>query len=88
MRKAVDAQELGVARLEGIVAVVVRIRELEKESTALLMASGADELGPADLLAPFRDQFDELLGKFPDEYVQMRLDEVVVGAISPIVRYI
>ena len=65
--------------------VVARIKEIESEMMGLLMAAGGDELGPQVLLAPFADDFDELLGRFPEEYEEMRLDEVVVGAIAPIV---
>lgn len=56
--------------------VVARIKEIESEMMGLLMAAGGDELGPQVLLAPFADDFDELLGRFPEEYEEMRLDEI------------
>jgi hypothetical protein len=52
---------------------------------ALAVAEGGDELPPKALLSPFDDEFDELLGKYPEEYIEMKMDEVVVGAVAPIV---
>jgi hypothetical protein len=38
-----------------------------------------------DVLSRFEDDFDLLLGEFAGEYEELGLDEVVVGAIAPIV---
>lgn len=66
-------------------AVIEKIKAIEQGTLELLLAAGGEALGPKELLSPFVDEFDELLGRYPDEYEEMRLDEVCVGAIAPIV---
>jgi tuftelin-interacting protein 11 len=87
VRQAVERQEEGVRRLKGVMAVVGRVKEIEREVAELMRAAagGGVGVGPKELLGPFGDEFDELLGGFPEEYKEMKLDEVVVGAIAPIV---
>ncbi|GAA5873977.1 hypothetical protein JCM1840_006108 [Sporobolomyces johnsonii] len=88
VRKAVEAQEARIRSLEGVMGVVERVREREREALELVLAmeaQGRDEEG-ATALDGFADDFDELLGGFPGEYDELRLDEVVVGAITPICR--
>jgi len=67
--------------------VVGRVKEKERDAVGLLGAAGAEQLGPKVLLEPFVDEFDELLGQYPNEYEEMGLDEVLVGAIAPIVSF-
>ncbi|KAK4698524.1 tuftelin-interacting protein 11, partial [Phenoliferia sp. Uapishka_3] len=86
VRTAVESQQSAISKLEEIVGIVEKIRELEREELSKMLMAGGEELGPSELFAVFREEFDELLGRFPEEYVGMRLDEVVVGAISPVVR--
>lgn len=85
IRAAVEKQEAAIERLESVSKVVLGIKEIEKKMMALAVAEGGDDLPPKVLLSPFDDEFDELLGKYPEEYVEMKMDEVVVGAIAPIV---
>ncbi|GAA5970505.1 hypothetical protein JCM21900_003885 [Sporobolomyces salmonicolor] len=88
VRKAVEAQEARIRSLEGVMSVVGRIRERETEALELVLAmeaQGREEEG-SKALDGFADDFDELLGGFPGEYEELRLDEVVVGAITPICR--
>ncbi|KAM0754996.1 TFP11-domain-containing protein [Meredithblackwellia eburnea MCA 4105] len=86
VRKQVEAQALAVSRLEAIVGIVEKVREVEKETVSILMAGGAEDMTPDVLYQPFRDHFDNLLGNHGEDYAEMRLDEVVVGAIAPIFR--
>lgn len=67
--------------------IVKRIQAREKEVTDV-MGAAAEEISPADALNGFMDDFDALLGTYADEYEEMRLDEAVVAAISPIVRLV
>ena len=73
-------------RIKGIMVVVKRIQMREKEVSDV-MGAAAEEISPADALGGFMDDFDELLGTYADEYEEMRLDEAVVAAISPIVSF-
>jgi tuftelin-interacting protein 11 len=81
----VESQESKVKRLREVMVVVGRVKEKERDAVGLLGAAGGEQLGPKVLLEPFVDEFDELLGQYPTEYEEMGLDEVVVGAIAPIV---
>ncbi len=83
VRAAVAKQEEATARLERVLAAVGRVREIEREMVGLMTAGGADELGAEVFLRPFSDEFDNLYVE--GEYQSMGLDEVVVGAIAPIV---
>lgn len=85
VRTAVQSQEAKVGRLKGVMEIVGRVKEIEREMVGLLGAAGGEQLGAKVLLEPFADEFDELFGKFPEEYLEMQLDEVVVGAVAPIV---
>lgn len=87
IRKAVESQEHSIRRLEAIQKSVAKISTIERETMELLLAveSSGVELDPEMFLKPFADEFDELYGNFSKEYEDMRLDEVVVGAIAPIV---
>jgi len=84
IRKGVEKQELKMRRLEGILRVVEKVKEVESECRELLaMLNEGEEV--CECLEKFGDEFDELLGIYGEEYEEMRLDEVVVGAITPIV---
>jgi len=83
VRAAVAQQEEATARLERVLAAVGRVREIEREMVGLMGAGGAEALGAEVFLAPFGDEFDTLYVE--GEYQSMGLDEVVVGAIAPIV---
>lgn len=65
-------------RLEQIVEVAKEVGEVSKR------AAGVDE-EPEKLLAWFEAPFEKLLGGFEQEYEEMRLDEVAVAGIAPIV---
>ena len=82
--RVVQEQARSIERIKGIMVVVKRIQGREKEVSDL-MSAAAEEISPADALGGFMDDFDALLGTYADEYEEMRLDEVVVAAISPIV---
>lgn len=85
VRNIVEKQERAVSRLQEVMAVVARIKGIEQNVNNLLSADDSSNLTPHDLLGPFADEFDELLGRYPDEYKDLSLDEVVVGAVAPIV---
>jgi len=71
-------------RLEGILRVVEKVKEVESECRELFgMLNEGEEV--CECLEKFGDEFDELLGIYGEEYEELRLDEVVVGAITPIV---
>jgi hypothetical protein len=71
-------------RLEGILEVVGKVKEKEGEVRDLMsMLQEGEEMSM--VLEKFKDEFDELLGGYEEEYLEMRLDEVVVGAITPVV---
>lgn len=71
-------------RLEGILEVVGKVKEKEGEVRDLMsMLQEGEEMSM--VLEKFQDEFDELLGGYEEEYLEMRLDEVVVGAITPVV---
>ncbi|KAI5479686.1 tuftelin-interacting protein 11 [Pseudohyphozyma bogoriensis] len=86
VKKVVEEEEESIRKLEGVNKAVEKIKEVERDVVQLLMSGSAEELGPEVLLRPFVDEFDELLGGFGDEYESLRLDEVVVAAISPVFR--
>ncbi|GAA6003180.1 mRNA splicing protein SPP382 [Rhodotorula paludigena] len=89
MRRVVEAQERKLAQLRGIVQCVERVRELESEAVELCRAlegQGDEAVKPEEVLGRFEDEFDRLLGEFAGEYEEMGLDEVVVGAITPVLR--
>ncbi|GAA6011278.1 hypothetical protein JCM10207_008285 [Rhodosporidiobolus poonsookiae] len=90
VRAAVEEQERKVHRLEGVMKLVERVREQERQAGEVLraMEGGAAEGGvdPLEVLNGFEELFDALLGEYAAEYEQMRLDEVVVAALTPILR--
>ncbi|GAA5860324.1 hypothetical protein JCM5353_006615 [Sporobolomyces roseus] len=87
IRKGVEKQETKMKRLEGILRVVEKVKEVESECRELLgMLNEGEEV--CECLEKFGDEFDELLGIYGEEYEELRLDEVVVGAITPICRRI
>lgn len=91
MRRVVEAQERKLAQLRGVVACVERVRAIEGEAMELLRALEAQQdaqVADAEaVLGRFDDEFDRLLGDFAGEYDEMGLDEVVVGAIAPLVSH-
>ncbi|GAA5881378.1 hypothetical protein JCM16303_000153 [Sporobolomyces ruberrimus] len=87
VRKGVERQETKMKRLEGILEVVGKVKEKEGEVRDLMsMLQEGEEMSM--VLEKFKDEFDELLGGYEEEYLEMRLDEVVVGAITPVCRRI
>ncbi|KAM0788473.1 hypothetical protein ACM66B_001606 [Microbotryomycetes sp. NB124-2] len=86
IKAAVAHQDQSISQLKGIMDVISRVKQTEKEVGQILSTVGASDAGPRAVLSPFNDHFDELLGQFPQEYKTMRLDDVVVGAIAPICR--
>lgn len=91
VRKGVERQEEKMKRLRQVLKIVERIKEKETEIREL-MSMGMNDLqgddegsGMSELLERFEEEFDQLLGAFGEEYKEMRLDQVVVGAITPIV---
>ena len=64
----------------------VRTKEVEAMELLRTLELHAEEAVRAeDVLSRFEDDFDLLLGEFAGEYEELGLDEVVVGAIAPIV---
>ncbi|GAA5976090.1 hypothetical protein JCM10908_005383 [Rhodotorula pacifica] len=91
VRQLVEAQERKITKMQGVLACVERVREKEVEAMELLrtLEMHSDNEVPIkaeDVLARFEDDFDQLLGEFANEYEELGLDEVVVGAIAPILR--
>ncbi|KAK4053442.1 hypothetical protein OIV83_001608 [Microbotryomycetes sp. JL201] len=86
IKSAVAQQEQSISQLKGVMDVISKIKQIGTEVGEFLTTLGAKEAGPKALLTPFNDHFDELLGRYPDEYKTMRLDDAVVGAIAPICR--
>lgn len=91
VRHLVEAQERKIAKMQGVLACVERVREKEVEAMELvrtLELHAAEEAVEAEeVLSRFEDDFDQLLGEFAGEYEELGLDEVVVGAIAPIVSF-
>ncbi|GAA6009422.1 hypothetical protein JCM11491_003551 [Sporobolomyces phaffii] len=88
--KAVEHQATKMRRLEAILGVVERVKDKEREVRELFDGIASDD-GPADVsacLERFGDEFDDLLGVYGPEYADLGLDQVVVGAITPICRRI
>lgn len=69
--------------------IVEKIKVIEEKSMDLLVRLQNEGVYDGELpklvLSGFVDEFDDLFGKYPDEYEMMGLDEVLVGAITPIV---
>lgn len=89
VRQLVEAQERKISKMQGVLACVERVRTKEVEAMELLrtLELHAEEAVRAeDVLSRFEDDFDLLLGEFAGEYEELGLDEVVVGAIAPILR--
>jgi tuftelin-interacting protein 11 len=84
IRQVVESQERAIERLQGIMKVVASIKQREIELVEVMNAA-VGEVSPGDALSSFTDDFDELLGTYGEEYEDMKLDEVVVAAISPLV---
>lgn len=87
VNKVVSHQERSIQRLKRILAIVARISEREKEVGGFLDGIGEEEISVEDALKGFGADFDELMDDYGDEYEEMRLDEVVVGGIAPIVSF-
>ncbi|GAA5836279.1 hypothetical protein JCM9279_002246, partial [Rhodotorula babjevae] len=88
MRRVVDAQERKLAQLKGVMGCVERVRAIEGEAMDLVRALEATEaqVDAETVLGRFDDEFDRLLGDFAGESEEMGLDEVVVGAVAPLLR--
>ncbi|GAA5822771.1 hypothetical protein JCM3770_003324, partial [Rhodotorula araucariae] len=87
MRRVVDAQARKLVQLRGVMQCIERVRVLEGEAMDLVRALEQDGKVDADaVLGRFEDEFDRLLGEFAGEYQELGLDEVVVGAIAPLLR--
>lgn len=65
-----------ITRLQQVNLVVDNISAQAREMASMYEAS----------LDPFSANFEKLLGQFPKEFDRYQLDEVVVGAIAPVVR--
>jgi tuftelin-interacting protein 11 len=65
-----------IARLQQIRMLVDEIGAISKTLSSAYEVS----------LEPFTEPFEKLLYEFKEEYVTMDLDEVVVGAMAPVVR--
>lgn len=83
--KVISTQASKIARLEGVMRIVERVREKEREVLELLDAA-QEGLGVGEALGGLIGEFDDLLGNYASEYKEFRLDEVVVSSISVIVR--
>ena len=87
VNKVVLTQERSIQRLRGIMEIVGRISEREKEVNDFLSAIGEEEISVEDAFKGFGDDFDSLLGDYAEEYEEMRLDEFVFGGIANIVSF-
>lgn len=87
VRQVVDSQARALERLKGIMLVVESIKQKEAEVMEVINAA-VGQVTPKDAMSPFIDEFDELLGTYGEEYEDMKLDEVVIAAVSPIVSRI
>lgn len=76
LRKKVEEEAELITRLQQVNLVVDNISAQAREMASMYEAS----------LEPFSANFEKLLGQFPKEFDGYRLDEVVVGAIAPVVR--
>ncbi|GAA5905277.1 uncharacterized protein JCM6883_006345 [Sporobolomyces salmoneus] len=87
VRKGVERQEEKMKRLQQVLSVVERVKEKETEAREVMsMLQEGEEM--SQLLEKFEDEFDRLLGEFGEEYQEIKLDQVVVSAITPICRRI
>lgn len=68
-------EETGISRLQQIHLIIDEVSGISKTLASSYEPS----------LAPFIPPFDRLLYEFPEEYTQYALDEVVVGAVGPVV---
>ena len=66
-----------IARMQHMNIVVDEINTQAREAASMYEAS----------LEPFSTGFDKLLGQHAKEFERYRLDEVVVAAIAPVVRF-
>lgn len=90
VRHLVEAQERKISKMQGVLACVERVRTKEVEAMELLRTlelHSEEAVKAEDVLSRFEDDFDLLLGEFAGEYEELGLDEVVVGAIAPIVSF-
>lgn len=88
VRQLVEAQERKISNMREVLLCVERVREKEVEAMDLLrtlLAHSDEPVQAEDVLSRFEDDFDRLLGEFASEYEELGLDEVVVGAVAPIV---
>lgn len=90
VRVGVEKQEKKMTQLRQVLEVVQRVKDKENEvrelmSMVSISGQDADAESVELLLLKFEDEFDQLLGQYREEYEEMRLDQVVVGAITPIV---
>jgi hypothetical protein len=68
--------------------VVGEVKELEREAGETLSAllQIQERVEPRDVLGRFEEPFERLRGEFGKEYEELGLDEVVVAALTPLVR--
>lgn len=84
IRQVVESQERAITRLQGIMTVVASIKAREV-GLVEVMTAAAGVVTSTDAMMSFEDEFNELLGTYAEEYEDMKLDEVVIAAISPLV---
>ncbi|GAA6060714.1 hypothetical protein JCM10212_003335 [Sporobolomyces blumeae] len=84
VRRGVEKQEAEIQKLKGITATIDKIKEIEAQVRDVLPFVEEGEI--VEMLGRFENDFDELLGGFGEVYQDLRLDEVIVGAVTPICR--
>ncbi|GAA5967073.1 hypothetical protein JCM11641_000432 [Rhodosporidiobolus odoratus] len=89
VRVKVEEQGRRVRRLEGVMRHVKRVKEMGDEAAevlGLLESQGQGEIEPKEVLGRFEETFGELSAVYEREYEEMGLDEVVVAALTPLLR--
>ena len=76
-----DIRILGISRLEQISLLTSEIDQVSKTlaNDLHISAKASFEL--------YENTFDKLFDNFPDEFAIFSLDEIVVGAVAPIVSF-
>ncbi|KAJ3104740.1 hypothetical protein HDU97_008919 [Phlyctochytrium planicorne] len=82
--KKANALTEKLERLARVKVVLQEIRKAKKTLDEFLVSQG--DIGEDDLDGAFSTHFEKLYQEFLQEYVEYRLDEVVVGAVLPFVR--
>ncbi|GAA5884433.1 hypothetical protein JCM6882_005250 [Rhodosporidiobolus microsporus] len=90
VRARVEGEERKARRAGEVVELVKRVREMEAEASevlrALEMQAEGGVVDAKSVVGRFEGVFDQLLGEYAEEFEELGLDEVVVGALAPLLR--